>query len=400
MADRGGDLDQPVHLGAEAVLDDPALGLLDHAGERDRLAGELAVEPGQDRSGLGVREQATHAEQGVVAGRPRARPVPGQRLVALEDLLDHDPCAGRAVEPHDVAARVRQAVGVVDPQPLHVSLGHEGEQHGMGLGEDTLVLDADAHQGVDVEEAPVVELLVADPPVREPVELAVQQLLEREPGRARPDREHVVEVAQPRLAVVLLDRDLAVVHALTDAPAQNRHQDGALLRGPVHVEPVRVRRGGPVLEDRPQRRVEIGGRRHGHVVGHDVDHDAHPAARRLTGQVVERGRAAEVVAEAVVVDDVVAVGGSGSCLQDRRQVGVGHPERVEVLERLLGVAEAELRAKLQAVGAGGRRLGHQTTRRSTRIERASTVTGSPARADGRSSTSGAAVSVTTSHRSP
>ena len=117
------------------------------------------------------------------------------------------------------------------------------------------------------------------------------------------------------------------------------------------------------------------------MVGHHVDHDAHPAARRLTGQGVERGGAAEVVAEAVVVDDVVAVGGSRSRLQDGGQVDVGHPERVEVLEHLLRVVEAELRAKLQAVGAGGRRRGHQTTRRSTRIERASTVTGSPARAE-------------------
>ncbi len=157
-------------------------------------------------------------------------------------------------------------------------------------------------------------------------------------------RMHVSEAA--RRTASAWSEEPAVADAVADAPPEHRHQDRPLLRRPVHVEPVRVRRGGPVLQDRPQGSVEVGRRRHGHVVGHHVHNDAHPAARCLAGQVVERRGAAELVAEAVVVDDVVAVGGAGGGLQDGGQVGVRDPQRVEVVEHLVRVAEAELRTKL------------------------------------------------------
>ena len=64
---------------------------------------------------------------------------------------------------------------MVDAQSVDRALGDEREQHGVGLGEDLRVLDPDRDQRVDVEEPPVVELLVADPPVREPVVLPVEQ---------------------------------------------------------------------------------------------------------------------------------------------------------------------------------------------------------------------------------
>ena len=258
-------------------------------------------------------------------------------------------------QPPQVAARVGQPVGVVDAQPVDPALGDQGEQHGVGLGEDLLVLDPHPGQRVDVEEPSVVELLVADPPVRQPVELPVEQLGQRQVLGAGPDREHVVEVAQHRLAAGAagaVEGDLAVGDHLADPPPEHRHQQRALLGGPVDVEPPRVRRGRAVAQHRPQRGVQRRRGRHRHVVGHDVDDDAHAQRRGRVGEPAEALRPAELVVEVAVVDDVVAVGRAGRRLQHGGEVDVRDAEVVQVGQHRGGVVEAELRPQLQPVGPG------------------------------------------------
>ena len=68
---------------------------------------------------------------------------------------------------------------MVDAQPVDLALGDERDEQGVALREDLGVLDPDRDERVDVEEPAVVQLLVADPPVRQPVVLGVQQVGQR-----------------------------------------------------------------------------------------------------------------------------------------------------------------------------------------------------------------------------
>ena len=207
----------------------------------------------------------------------------GQRLGALEDLLDDHPrAAARLAQPRQVAGGVGEAVRVVDPQAVDRAVREQRQDQRVRGVEHRRVLDADREQRADVEEPPVVELLVGHPPVREPVVLALDQLRQRQRLGARADREHVVVVAQdgPRALAGDLDlvqRQLVAAQHGTDAVAEHGHEHRAVARGPVHVEPVRVRGVRPLGQHRPQRAVVPDGRGDGHVVGHDVEHQ--PEAR-------------------------------------------------------------------------------------------------------------------------
>ena len=83
----------------------------------------------------------------------------GQLLAGLEDLLDqHVGAAGELGEVVEVARRVAQPVGVVDPQPVDEPLVEPAPDLDVRLVEDLRVLDPDAGQRVDREEPPVVQL--------------------------------------------------------------------------------------------------------------------------------------------------------------------------------------------------------------------------------------------------
>ena len=161
-------LDEPVDLGVQArarrrsrlaSLDDRRRSPPARRCSSVEQVGRAASAP------AGSTKQPADAQQGVVAGRAGARPVVGQLLVALEDLLDDDPgAAGRVGQPLEVAARVGEAVGVVDPQPVDRAVARcSVEQQRVGRVEDLGVLDPHRDQRVDVEEAPVVQLLVRRP---------------------------------------------------------------------------------------------------------------------------------------------------------------------------------------------------------------------------------------------
>ena len=73
-----------------------------------------------------------------------------------------------------------------------------------------------------------------------------------------------------------------------------------------------------------------------HVVGHHVDDDAEAVLVGRGGQGFEACPAAEVVGDPAVVDDVVAVHGSGRGLQHGGEVQVRDAELGQVRERPLG----------------------------------------------------------------
>ena len=86
-----------------------------------------------------------------------------------------------------------------------------------------------------------------------------QQLSQRQARGARPNRQHVVEIPQHRPGAGVapagrVHREIA--EAVLGRPGQDGQQETASSRRPVHVEPMRERRGGAVTQDRPQLPVE------------------------------------------------------------------------------------------------------------------------------------------------
>ena len=187
-------------LGVQDAVGDGALVVVDHLLPVHGRAAEPVLERGQRCLAGRVGEQPVDEREGVVAGGAGGRPVGGQVLARLEDLLDqHVGAAGEGGEVVEVALGVAQAVGVVDPQPVDEALVEPPLDLDVGLGEDLGVLDAHGGEGVDGEEAAVVEVLVG----RAPVDQLVVLLLQR--GRAGSEREALVVVAdlvpsRPRMA--------------------------------------------------------------------------------------------------------------------------------------------------------------------------------------------------------
>ena len=67
-----------------------------------------------------------------------------------------DVVTGELAQPRQVLERIDQAVGVVDAQAVDAVVAHPSRDLLVGRVEDGRVLDAQAGQGDDGEEAPVV----------------------------------------------------------------------------------------------------------------------------------------------------------------------------------------------------------------------------------------------------
>ena len=183
-------VDEPVDLGRQHLGQHLALGPGDHLGEGRPVAGQRLPQVGQGLFAGRIDEQAHDEVQRVVTGRAGAGPSCRQLFARLEDLLDHDVgAAGRTGQPVQIAARVGQTVGVIDPQPIDLAVVQLLQHQRVGGVEDGRVLDPHAGQGRDVEEPADVELLDRDPPVAEPIVLRRQRrrdvALDEGPGRDR-----------------------------------------------------------------------------------------------------------------------------------------------------------------------------------------------------------------------
>ena len=228
-------------------------------------------------------------------------PVGRERLVALEDLLDDDPrAAARLAQPRAGSPPGRRGRPGGRSAARRCVPSASSDRTSAWVASNTSGSSTrTASERADVEEPPVVELLVGDPPVREPVVLALDQLGERQRLGARPDREDVVVVAQHGARALagdldLVQRELVAAEHGADAVAEHRHEHRAVARGPVDVEPVGVRGVRALGEHRPQRAVVPHRRRDGHVVGHDVEHQAEARRRaRPSASRSQRRQAAE-----------------------------------------------------------------------------------------------------------
>ncbi len=119
-----------------------------------------------------------------------SQPANGRSVSDLaENLFDqHDKraregalrAADELPQPLQVLRRIVQAVDVIDPQALDLVLGDQAAHQAMDAFERLAILDAQSGKRVDVEEAPVVDVAARQPPVRQPVMLSLQQMMQRQ----------------------------------------------------------------------------------------------------------------------------------------------------------------------------------------------------------------------------
>ena len=100
-----------------------------------------------------------------------------QALVRRQDLLDHeiegplDPLPQR----RQIGFRVEQAVDVIDPETVDLARLEHAQRPRVRMLEHRRELHPEAGQIVDVEEAPVVDLVLGDAEERDPPELRGNQ---------------------------------------------------------------------------------------------------------------------------------------------------------------------------------------------------------------------------------
>src|SRR5689334_1620723 len=119
---------------------------------------------------------------------------PMQPLAFTEDLFDDDierlliaalRLADQAAQTLKILRGIAQAIDMVEPQALQLSFRNQALHQPVCGFEDAGLLDAQACQRINVEEAAIIDVAGSEPPVAEPVMLALEQMVQRQrPGRA------------------------------------------------------------------------------------------------------------------------------------------------------------------------------------------------------------------------
>ena len=192
QGDRGGE-----ELAGEAVGEDLAAGGHRLLGEVGRPAGGLDPDAGQFGLALRAVQHGGDFVHEIIAGRTVGLPFGGQAFMGGEDFLDPDhrvalrqrvragfPRALQAAaQLAAIAARVGQAVHVVQAHAIDQALGVEAQDGVVAGLEDAGEFGAEAGQRVDVEEAAPVDFVGGRAPPGEAeillVEQAVQALVPR-----------------------------------------------------------------------------------------------------------------------------------------------------------------------------------------------------------------------------
>ena len=364
---------QPADLGDQQLGDHLALRGVHLDGEVGFAAGGP---PGTVEFVHRARVDQGQAERrvGVVAGGAGTGPGERQPLVRLQDLLDPDRGARPAAvgELGEIADRVGQAVGMVDPEAVHQPGVMQLEQQRMGVGEHVRLFHPDADQPVHLEEPAVVEHLGVAPPGQLPVLRPEQsgQPGALRVGPVRPQRQHVLVIADDRSpgrgALVLaphVDGELAGLDHLVQRGTEDGQAEPSVQMVPVHVEPVGVRRAGALGEHVPQRGVAPQRSHQRHVVGHHVDDQPHRALMAGVREPFQTAPSTQLGIDAAVVEHVVAVRRSRHRGQDRRQIHVADAERVQVGQHGGRLFEGESAVQLQPVGGRERPHGRGDTGR-------------------------------------
>ena len=178
------------------VGDHPPLGFDQDLVEAAAVAARLAPRLIERTKAALVDEQARDHIEPFVAGGAGDAGKARQPLPVGEDLFDHHvefAAAGglahldQSLQPAEILMRVAQAVDVVEPQALQPPLRDQTADERVHGLERAGVLDAQPGERIDVEKTPVVDLAAGQPPMRQPIVLALEQMVqgERRSRRAR-----------------------------------------------------------------------------------------------------------------------------------------------------------------------------------------------------------------------
>ncbi len=183
-----------------------------------------------------------------------------------------------------------------------------------------------------------------------PGPVAAQRQIRRDRRAVHAHREAGVVVFQLQLAgrgYAQLER--AFGQRLRVGAIQHRQPELAVVAraAPVDVEPVGMLAAAAVLEHVPPPRI---GRMGGHVVGHDVQQQAHVVRAHRRVQRHQPLLAAQLGIDAGRVGDVVAMGRAGHGRADRRQIEMAHAQLRVVRHLRGGIVQGEAFMQLQARG--------------------------------------------------
>ncbi len=90
--------------------------------------------------------------------------------------------------------------------------------------------------------------------------------------------------------------------------------------------------------------------RDAHVIGHDVDHQAHTALLEAFREFGELFFRADFGIEAGVIGDVVAVHAAGMGHQERRGVAVGDSQIIQIRDYRGSLGKCKTQVELKAIG--------------------------------------------------
>src|SRR6185437_4181984 len=171
---------KPVYVAAQRLLFHAELARVRHLFEAFVAPRELAIGIVDLAQALGMNEHLVAYVQEVVPGGTVDGPALAQLLARLEDLFPNDPCIGSTLtKPLEILLRIAQPVRMIDANAIEDACIKPLENAAVRSFENVPALDAQPHQRVDIEEAPVSEFLVRGAPVGEAVVLFVEQRVEQ-----------------------------------------------------------------------------------------------------------------------------------------------------------------------------------------------------------------------------
>jgi hypothetical protein len=161
-----------------------------------------------------------------------------------------------------------------------------------------------------------------------------------------------------------IEAELTAIEDAGVAIGEDREEDLAMEAGgwgiPVDIEMVGEAAGGAMRQQiRPP---GIGGIGDAHIVGDEIEDEAHATGVEVVDECGEVGFGAELGIESIEIGDVVAVGAAGGGLEQWGSVEVTDSEGVEVWDEGAGMLEGEAAMELEAVGGAERRHGQAAAR--------------------------------------
>ncbi len=326
-------------LARKRAAQDEAARAARHLGEIGVVAHEAVIGAREARFRRGIHEEAIHHVGEAISRGAMHGPFFRHILERRHDLFhrDIDRAAARLVQALEIFLRIVEPVGVVDAQRLHRAFAHQAHGEAVGRVEDALVLLAERRQFVDVEEAPVVDLVLRHAPVGELVGLRLEKLVQRVEGGGLAGLS-----VEPRHGALEGGRDLGVAaDECREAPLRDFLAEVALVAARAVARAARGQ-ARQCLGDRAQR-LRLVRKRLAAVVqlAHREAEDARILARVDRQPVLEVAHR-EGAARRLVAEDEVARGELDPVVisQHRQQHAVG-----EMLARRVPVDVEEFRQR-------------------------------------------------------